>query len=589
MQDRQLLVAAVAIVCCIGSLSAQSDQPKIDPSKTKTLESAFGDVQTSQTQYFDEKGVPVKTEKTTITPEGTSKETEVYRPNNVTVRTTVQTDNFGKEIQTTVETYKDGKLVAGTITGPKLWKVFNPDTGTYENWKPVKPFYNMPGGWTVAEPKTATTPKPSETPATMKKVSIGGELELRYDYDHKDSHEGDKTIGMAPNGKPTMNQFVARGAVKIDIVGTGETIGHIADAKIENVSHENANFYFPPAVLESKSGKNQDYVAPRGQDVALKPGESKTIPIDGTCLERNRPPEPAGQGGDLVLDDGTWTSTKSDWFNDQPEVVRNILRIVEAKYEEIDREWGEGVFKDFPYSDPKKCKDIAVQWSTWEDPRIAELVGGPPTNKDDFKKVINDQAKKHGPVSRDTRKRLDKGADDMWDTIELTSEKAKDLEHPTTTENVSDETPTPAPEWTKEKFKEWKNELKKLRDDWKTKEKLFYATLLKKAIAQQKYDKALKDFYEKDERWKKANAKRDAESKKGTLLDNPNFADAIIELTDIEVKLEREFKKIEEGKKLAEELKGAQAELDKADTDQKQAKEKYDKKAPAKVLEKGPL
>src|SRR5438309_899039 len=65
MQDRQLLVAAVAIVCSIGSLSAQSDQPKIDSSKTKTSESAYGDVQTSQTKYFDEKGVPVKTEKTT--------------------------------------------------------------------------------------------------------------------------------------------------------------------------------------------------------------------------------------------------------------------------------------------------------------------------------------------------------------------------------------------------------------------------------------------------------------------------------------------------------------------------------------------
>ena len=56
-------------------------------------------------------------------------------------------------------------------------------------------------------------------------------------------------------------------------------------------------------ILESGSGKNQDYACPRGQSVALNPQQTKTVPMNGVCLNRNKPPVGKGVSGDLVMNE----------------------------------------------------------------------------------------------------------------------------------------------------------------------------------------------------------------------------------------------------------------------------------------------
>jgi len=446
MKTHSSLGRAVVFICCgllattVLSQNKETDQ-KIDPSKTKTSHSEGKDSQTDETKFFNEKGDPVKTEKTTVTPEGKVKETEVYRPNNITVKTTEKTDNSGKEVQTNRETYKDGVLVAGTITGPHIWKEFNPETGKFENWKPVAPFSNVPGaalpwsGLTGEEagekpkekPKEKPQEKQAETGTTNPK--IGGQLDVPYEHKFKESGEGEtgKTTGMGPNVKPTINQLVSRGTIKMEVTGTGETVGHIADAKIENVSAEAVGFYFPPAVVESKSGKNQDYVAPRGQDVALRAGQTKTVPVNGICIERDKPAEPKEAKGDLVLNDGG--PAIADYHpRFSPTQVGRLLSAVAAIYDAVDRMAKSGEFKKFPYDDKEEQKEIALQWCTWSSPRVAEVTGGHPATKDDMKKVAKKQ--QHHSVSHKTEEKIDKGIDTIWDKVELTTAKAKDLEEP---------------------------------------------------------------------------------------------------------------------------------------------------------------
>ena len=229
----------------------------------------------------------------------------------------------------------------------------------------------------------------------------------------------------------------------------------------------------------------------------------------GTCLERDKLPEPPGQTGDIVLDDGNPTTRRFDWYKTTPDIVTNILRIIEVKYEAADKLEGEGRFKDFPYHDQQKQKDIVVQHSTWEDPRISEWVHSPPEDEEDFKKNIDDQAKQHGTITRDIRKKLDKGTNTMWDGIELTSEKAKDLEQPEQrpggtfeiSDETGDKTESPPPKTEEKKTQdmqeeankafEKREERKKKKEDWKEKEKLVFAAVVNKGLAQQKYNNAL--------------------------------------------------------------------------------------------------
>ncbi len=262
------------------------------------------------------------------------------------------------------------------------------------------------------------------------------------------------TLSMAvPQGTPTLATFVASGKIKIDSTGTGETIGHVADLKIENSTDLPLTCAIPPIILESGTGKNQHYACPSGQTVALNPHQTKTVPMNGVCLNRNKPPVGKGVSGDLVINEANPTAPQNPNSHLPPADADKLLRICTSKYNAADQLQKSGAFKNLPYHDPQKQKDIVVQWSTWCDPRISQITGAPPATKDDLKKVVYKQLESKGPMPPETKKKVDQGIDTIFEKVELTTAKAKDLEQatgenvaPGTSFNVSNETPAPEPQ-----------------------------------------------------------------------------------------------------------------------------------------------
>jgi hypothetical protein len=213
---------------------------------------------------------------------------------------------------------------------------------------------------------------------------------------------------------------------RVETTGTGETIGHVADLVVQNLTDQTIECSIPPMILESRSGKNQTYACPEGQTVELKPHELKTIPMDGVCVNRDKPPVGRGVAGDLAMNDGTLNVGQD--VHVTPKNTDKLLRLCEAKYHAADKLQKDGELKDLPYHDKQMQKDIVVQWSTWTDPRICEITGAPPATRDDLKKVVYKQLPH--PMSSNEKKKIDHGIDTIFEKIELTSEKAKDLEKP---------------------------------------------------------------------------------------------------------------------------------------------------------------
>jgi hypothetical protein len=254
----------------------------------------------------------------------------------------------------------------------------------------------------------------------------------------KDCPEPEKT----PSGKTALPGagdscafLVSEGKIEIDDEGTGETIGHVADLIIENLTDQPLVCVVPPMVLESGSGKNQHYACPESQTVRIDPHRKVTVPMNGVCIARNKPPVGKGVTGDLMINEGNPAVAQNPNSHISTTDTGELLRLCSSKYKAAEKLQKDGAFKDFPYHDKQKQLDIVVQWLVWSDPRICEIAGAPPAKKEDFKKVIYKQVEEHGPMTTDTKKKIDKGADTMWDGIELAGAKAKDLE--------PEETPAP--------------------------------------------------------------------------------------------------------------------------------------------------
>ena len=245
--------------------------------------------------------------------------------------------------------------------------------------------------------------------------------------------------------QPTLAKLISDSKVKIDSVGTGETIGHVADLKIQNLTDQPLTCAIPPMILESGSGKNQHYACPIGQTVGLNPQQTKTVPINGVCLNRNKPPVGKGVSGDLVMNEANPTAPQNPNSHLSATDANKLLRSCAAKYTAADQLQKSGALKALPYHDPQKQKDIVVQWSTWCDPRISEITGAPPATKDDLKKVVYKQVEEQGPMSPEKKKKVDQGIDTIFEKVELTSAKAKDLEKPgpVFTGPISTEKPRP--------------------------------------------------------------------------------------------------------------------------------------------------
>jgi hypothetical protein len=255
--------------------------------------------------------------------------------------------------------------------------------------------------------------------------------------------------GVAPQPLPVLEQ---RGAVKIETAGTGETSGHVLDLKIQNQTDRPINCAIPPMVLESKTRTSQDYVCPKPQTVHIHPHGAATVPIDGVCVNRNKPPVDKGAPGDLIVNTGDPTLPQNPNSHIPVNQAGDLLRICTAKYNAADQLQKSGALKNLPYRDPRKQKDIVVQWSTWCDPRISEITGVPPATKEDLRKVVYKQVEEQGPMSPEKKKKVDQGIDTIFEKVELTTAKAKDLEKgvllaPPAPEETAMQptTPTPAP------------------------------------------------------------------------------------------------------------------------------------------------
>jgi hypothetical protein len=226
----------------------------------------------------------------------------------------------------------------------------------------------------------------------------------------------------------SLGSLTASGKVKVETSGTGETIGHVADLKIQNLTNQPMTISIGPMILESSSGKNQHYACPKGQTVALAPNQTQTVPMNGVCLNRDKPPVGKGVGGDLVMNEGNPAAPPNPNSHLPATDANKLLRISASKYDAAEKLQKEGALKDLPYHNPQKQKDIVVQWSTWTDPAICQMTGSPPATKEDLRKVVYKQVAE--PMTPATKKKIDKGIDTIFEKVELTTAKAKDLEKP---------------------------------------------------------------------------------------------------------------------------------------------------------------
>jgi len=425
---------------------------------------------------------------------------------------------------------------------------------------------------------TKPTPTPKGKPKKAPRVTTGGNVSYERPMEDFCTEISDNKI-------------------KVDITGTGETIGHIADARISNLTDEAIAFTIPPAVLESHSGKNQNYGIPHTTDVALKPHEAKTIPLDGVCLDRHKPPVGKGIGDDLAFNDcdpdGRIPHDRSD----------RMLRIAETVYQAADELEEDGKLKEIPYKDPKKRKEIVEQWATWV--RISEVTGDPPPTKDDLKKVVEKQV---GKVPPDKQKKIDEGIDTIFEKIELTTEKAKDLDKAAseeaspanTGENISNDTPTPPPQ-TKEKKKDKKDKKGKAKGppgkwpnpvkDWWLKLVAAEGADYKKQAAQDAYKTKLADYFKQNKHHEELVDKiNKAQGKLSNALGGhltTEQADKLIkerddakkELATLESQLEKDFQKTDDGKKAWVEKGDAEKAADDARKAEQEAGKYLDKDA----------
>ena len=69
------------------------------------------------------------------------------------------------------------------------------------------------------------------------------------------------------------------------------------------------------------------------------------------------------------------------------------------------------------------------------------MTGSPPATKEDLRKVVYKQVEEQGPMSPEKKKKVDQGIDTIFEKVELTTAKAKELEKPEGENSPPAETP----------------------------------------------------------------------------------------------------------------------------------------------------
>ena len=425
------------------------------------------------------------------------------------------------------------------------------------------------------------------------------EVEQMINRAHRIMDGLDDTLPAPATDRPSVSSLRSANKVSVEIAGTGKTIGVVAKLMVKNKTPEKISFAVPAMVLESISGKNQHYGCPQSQIVDLGPNEQKTVPIEGVCLVRGKPPVADGVAGDLAMNDANPKSARDPSCKMATNDADKFLRIATSIYQAADQLLKDGALEGIPYSDPKKKKDIAVQWSTWTHPEISKMTGAPPATKDDLKKVVYKQVEEKGPMTSETKKKVDQGIDTIFEKVELTTAKAKDLETPSElasgtgstidiadTQSGPDGTPVPTEERKKKPKIKWPQPIQ----DWIDQKKaVIVADQIKKNF-QDGYAGKRKEFfdqsrYHRELEEKRKTAEDKAKDPKATKADKDNFDKADRELKELEKKLEQDFVKTKEGERALRDVRDAEKAADAAHAREAEAGKNIDPATKAVVEE----
>ena len=232
------------------------------------------------------------------------------------------------------------------------------------------------------------------------------------------------------SGEPSLSALASAGKIEVTTIGTGRSIGHVADLRIANLTGERMVVLVPAMLLESRSHRFQHYACPHAQSVSLAGHSNRTVPLDGVCLVRTKPPVDQGVTGELIVCDGNPTSPRDPDSSFTAKEAGKLTRVAKSYCDAAEKLEREGAFQGMPYREPKMRKEIATQWGVWSDPKIATITHGKRATKQDFKRTIIRQAEKKEPLTEEKRQELDRGIDELFKQVQLTGKEAKHLEEP---------------------------------------------------------------------------------------------------------------------------------------------------------------
>ena len=220
----------------------------------------------------------------------------------------------------------------------------------------------------------------------------------------------------SPQGKgEALATLLGQGKIAVSNYGTGETIGHVIDLEVTNLTSEEIDFWVPLTVAESKSGESQDYKT-KSFEAKLGPKETKTFSVEGICLTARKPAVKKGMKDELVFLDPASPAMIAEWGH--------VLAGTEAILTVVPQLQSCGALTT-PFKDPKKAVQTVTQWAVW---LYTSRLEGKPVTKDEFKRKTLEQAQAVRPLTPEQKKAMDPGIDDIWTSINIACDAAKPIQ-----------------------------------------------------------------------------------------------------------------------------------------------------------------
>jgi hypothetical protein len=242
--------------------------------------------------------------------------------------------------------------------------------------------------------------------------------------------------------------------LNVKVRGTGQTIGQVLLLEIKNRDNNRpGRMTIGPALVPGK-GKTQAYVIPGTTEVEVPPGGTITVPVDGVCIDPDKPPLGSGDKG---TDFGDWIRINplpDDWepnpttgwepdlgsplLNPVTENDLNHVIDIAAYPEEVADLIGDYVDKiidayDYlssvgeittPLTDrPLDERDAVIQQLVW---RTAAALSGDEFTQTEWGERIFDQLPESGGnLNEEEKKNINAGIQNFWNTATLVGVEAK--------------------------------------------------------------------------------------------------------------------------------------------------------------------